>query len=285
MLPAADGCPTTALHAPFLSHSNPANTCFANSLLQCLLATPPLAAFLVSRRHSSACKASGWCMVCELEKLSLQVYSHAGGGGAISPKPLLQHIKKIGRQFTFGRQEDAHELFVYLLDALERSELEQAGGWQRFDAPSRTTCVVGHCFNTWLRGQVECLASSHVSKAYEPHVGLALDVTHRTPSLEAALAAFTAPERLEGANCYQCDACGRKVAAERRTLLEAAPNFLQITLKRYGVGCCWGIKLLGLLVGAWGWLVGWLAGLPFDGCLPGHGLHGCVPCCWGIGQG
>ena len=38
---------------------------------------------------------------------------------------------------------------------------------------------------------------------------------------------------LAGDNAYSCDACARKVRAERRLCLEVAPNVLQICLKRF----------------------------------------------------
>eukprot|EP00887_Chlorella_sp_A99_P007803 scaffold20.g7803.t1 len=214
--------------------SNPANTCFANSLLQCLLATPAVAAYLVSRRHSGACAARGWCVACELERLAVAVFA-AAPGACVSPKPLWQQIRRIGRQFTFGRQEDAEELYVQLLDALERAELQAAGGAGRFAGAARGTTAVGHTFGSWLRGQTHCLRGGHTSSAYEPHVGLELHVSPRCATLEAALRQFTAAERLEGDNAFACDACGATVPAERRVLLEVAPNVLQVTFKRYQV--------------------------------------------------
>lgn len=62
-----------------------------------------------------------------------------------------------------------------------------------------------HLFGGYLRNQVECLACGHVSKSYESCCGLELEVPYRASSLEAALAHFTACERLDGANKYQCD--------------------------------------------------------------------------------
>jgi hypothetical protein len=31
----------------------------------------------------------------------------------------LRNVKRLGKQFSFGRQEDSHELYLSLLDAIE----------------------------------------------------------------------------------------------------------------------------------------------------------------------
>ncbi|KAL9823837.1 ubiquitin carboxyl-terminal hydrolase 42-like [Geothlypis trichas] len=46
---------------------NVGNTCFLNSVLQCLTYTPPLANYLLSREHSRACHQQGFCMMCIME--------------------------------------------------------------------------------------------------------------------------------------------------------------------------------------------------------------------------
>ena len=44
---------------------------------------------------------------------------------------------------------------------------------------------------------------------------------------------YTHTEVLAGDNAYSCEACARKVRAERRLCFEVAPNVLQICLKRF----------------------------------------------------
>jgi hypothetical protein len=49
---------------------NAGNSCYANSVLQCLLATRPLRNYLLSGRHAQECprpQQSDWCLVCELQ--------------------------------------------------------------------------------------------------------------------------------------------------------------------------------------------------------------------------
>ena len=52
-------------------------------------------------------------------------------------------------------------------------------------------------------------------------------------ALCATLRRYTHTEVLAGDNAYSCEACARKVRAERRLCFEVAPNVLQICLKRF----------------------------------------------------
>ncbi len=56
----------------------------------------------------------------------------------------------------------------------------------------------------------------------------------RAPNQDCfALRRYTAVETLAGDNAYCCEACARKVRAQRRLAFEVAPNALQLCLKRF----------------------------------------------------
>ncbi|GAB4819385.1 hypothetical protein N2152v2_006431 [Parachlorella kessleri] len=223
---------------------NIGNTCFANSLLQALLATQPLSAYLLSGQHGRGCSRGGasrggtFCVLCDMEALAQQAHSAGSSScsAAVDTRQLLKNIRRIGKQFRFGHQEDSHELFVQLLDCMEAVLLEEAGGKAKFDLRSRETTLVHHVFGGYLRNQVACLSCGHVSKSYESSLSLVLELPHRAPSLEAALQHFTKRERLDGDNKYRCDRCKAYVPADKSTQFEVGPNVLQICLKRFGIG-------------------------------------------------
>lgn len=48
---------------------NLGNTCFLNSVLQCLTYTQPLAAYLQSGKHKNSCKHSAALLLCVLYRL------------------------------------------------------------------------------------------------------------------------------------------------------------------------------------------------------------------------
>ena len=58
--------------------------------------------------------------------------------GAIAPKAIVRLISMLGGSSSYkgykfrpGRQEDAHEFLVHLLDAMNDGELKAAGEWYR----------------------------------------------------------------------------------------------------------------------------------------------------------
>jgi hypothetical protein len=38
----------------------------------------------------------------------------------------LRHVKRLGKQFTYGRQEDSHELYLRMLEAVEAVQVGRA---------------------------------------------------------------------------------------------------------------------------------------------------------------
>lgn len=74
--------------------------------------------------------------------------------------------------------------------------------------PVQETTLVHHVFGCYMRSEVACLACGHVSKSYDPQLGLVLELhggAYRAGSVEEALRHHTARERLDGANKYKCD--------------------------------------------------------------------------------
>lgn len=111
---------------------NLGNTCFLNSILQCLSYTPVLANWLLTSNHTRKCKAHGFCMLCFLEKHVKNVLVKQTRKRCIAPKYLVQRITNLSRQFRRGRQADAHELFCKIMESCEASCIKGAGQLRLF---------------------------------------------------------------------------------------------------------------------------------------------------------
>ncbi|GBF87466.1 hypothetical protein Rsub_00177 [Raphidocelis subcapitata] len=128
-------------------------------LLNCLLATRPLRSFLDASVHSARCRKPGgaWCLLCELQDLCARCGDGGGGGGdALSVRPLLRNIRLVAKGMAYGRQEDTHELFYSVVNAIESIQLLEAGGKDAYDARSRETTLISHVYGGYVAPN--CLA-------------------------------------------------------------------------------------------------------------------------------
>ncbi|KAH7422022.1 hypothetical protein KP509_13G086800 [Ceratopteris richardii] len=211
--------------------ANLGNTCFLNSVLQCLTYTPPLAAYLMDGLHSVSCKVKGFCAMCSLETHVKEVLS--SNRRVISPSCFVKNLRSISRSFQMWRQEDAHEYMRYLIEALQKcSSTECPGG----------RSLIESVFGGRLRSQVKCTRCSHCSNKYDPFLDLSLEVA-RADSFQKALAHFTAIEVLDGDNKYHCCKCDMKVRALKQFTIDKAPPILTVQLKRFSSVGSYGGKI------------------------------------------
>lgn len=218
--------------------TNLGNTCFLNSVLQCLIYTAPLAEFLLAREHSRRCSVpkEEFCGLCALEQLIQRVF--ATREPAIRPLEVVGRLKAIGKQFRPGRQEDAHEFLRLLVESLQKAALppppSPASQLPPLDHRSRETSLIHRIFGGYLQSTVTCASCRHVSRTFEAFLDLSLDVK-QADSLQAALRLFTAPETLSKSNRYRCESCRRLTEAQKKFSVYSAPQILTVQLKRFFV--------------------------------------------------
>ncbi|KAF7094133.1 hypothetical protein CFC21_096470 [Triticum aestivum] len=208
---------------------NLGNTCYLNSVLQCLTYTEPFAAYLQSGRHKSSCRTAGFCALCALQnhvKTALR-----STGKIVTPSQIVKNLRCISRSFRNSRQEDAHELMVNLLESMHKCCLPS--GVLSESASAYEKSLVHRIFGGRLRSQVKCTRCSHCSNTFDPFLDLSLDIGKAT-TLVRALQNFTEDELLDGGQKqYQCERCRQKVVAKKRFTIDQAPNVLTVHLKRF----------------------------------------------------
>ncbi|XP_059691242.1 ubiquitin carboxyl-terminal hydrolase 42-like [Gavia stellata] len=206
---------------------NLGNTCFLNSILQCLTYTPPLANYLLSHEHSQSCAEQGFCMMCTMEAHIEEVLSCSGS--AIEPTAVVKELPRIGEHFQLGTQEDAHEFFCYAVDAMQRACLSRSSDWDTF---SQTSTLIHHVFGGFLRSRVTCLSCKAISDTYEAFLNIPLDIKAAS-SVTEALEDFVRPEQLDAENGYKCSKCEQLATASKRLTIHHSSNILTVCLKRF----------------------------------------------------
>lgn len=224
---------------------NVGNTCFLNSVLQCLTYCPPLYNFLIKLNggHSSSCKINQFCMLCEMEKHVKRIKNSSGS--AIKPISIVQRLKYINKSFQFGRQEDAHEFLRYILDHMWKAcllNLDINCKSNKLDPRIKETTVINHIFGGYHQSQVLCLSCNSRSNTFDFFMDFILDISN-AKSLEDALRKFTQPETLEHENAYKCSKCRKKVMARKKFTVYKAPNVATFQLKRFDSDRIFGGKI------------------------------------------
>ncbi|XP_065850955.1 ubiquitin carboxyl-terminal hydrolase 23 [Euphorbia lathyris] len=208
---------------------NLGNTCFLNSVLQCLTYTEPLAAYLQSGKHQNTCHIAGFCALCAIQKHVSRALQLTGR--SFVPKDLVSNLRCISRNFRNARQEDAHEYMVNLLESMHKCCLPS--GVPSESPAAYEKSLVHKIFGGRLRSQVECQQCFYRSNKFDPFLDLSLEI-YKADTLPLALRNFTAAELLDGGEKqYQCQQCKQKVKAMKRLTVHKCPYVLTIHLKRF----------------------------------------------------
>lgn len=249
---------------------NLGNTCFLNATLQCLAHVPPLCQTLIAVSESKKKKLNGnsnnkgQTITFSLSALFRQAHgigNPASMGGAIAPRSIVNALPAIGScgsrngyKFRPGRQEDAHEFLVHLLDAMNDGELRAAGinqhtsGWRDRVPVSRLdeTTFVHRVFGGYFRSQVRCQKCNYCSNTYDPFLDLSLEVSKKSSnSVLEALAQFTRKETLDAENQWKCSGCKKYVCATKQLTVFRPPLALCIQLKRFAFNNSFGFGMNG----------------------------------------
>jgi ubiquitin carboxyl-terminal hydrolase 36/42 len=218
--------------------NNVANTCFLNSVLQCLCYTMPFRNYLLYSTHSQNCKRTNekkFCPVCVLQEICENMF--LGNYQYFTPKELLGKLKEIG-EFQFGQQEDAQHFCIELLTKFHSVLFEESKKTLLADTPNLSknelqkieeTTLIYQIFGGVLESDIQCLSCNFIMHKFESFLELSLQLTDAL-SLEETLYNYTTIEKISD---YCCEKCGKKGDVNKQLKIHKAPNILILDLKKF----------------------------------------------------
>ena len=135
-----------------------------------------------------------------------------------------------GKPLSINEQKDIDEFLNLFFDRLENNLKDTK-------EPTLIPDNFGGCF----ANEIICIDCPHASENTENFLSLNLQIQNKK-KLTESLNAFIESESLEGNNAYNCETCGRKIKAKRRTTFKILPNTLIIVLKRFEYDYDKGVK-------------------------------------------
>lgn len=202
--------------------TNGGATCYMNATFQQLFAQPIVRRLILEADiPSSGDEVENPSVFAQVRTMFSRL---AGGVEAwYEPRGFWRAFKDYeGNPINIREHQDAYEFFTRLQDAVDET-LASAG------RPKAIHSALGGTFVQVITvvGSRE-LSSQREEEFYQ----ISLDVRGKNDLLDS-LDAYVAPELLDGPNRWYCEDLGRKVDAEKRTLIKRLPHTLMIHLKRF----------------------------------------------------
>lgn len=233
---------------------NIGNTCFMNSILQCVLLSPGLTEWMITKFQASQKHRSTPLSNSFFDLLS--TVRRANGAGSVTPSDLKTQVSRTVSQFSGFGQQDAQEFLRFLLDRMH-DELnrvtvkpkyqemkfekhpvgEQSEKWAQYYR-QRDDSIMTDLFEGQLMSRVGCLSCNHQTYAFDNFLDLSIDFPRKatrftgTISLEDCMQKFIDVEKIIDAG-YKCEGCKKPVNVEKDITLYRFPKLLVIHLKRF----------------------------------------------------
>jgi len=260
---------------------NLGNTCFMNSVLQCLSNTRALLEFSLNDKYSSDINKSTSSMKGQLISAFarlLQDLWKSSSDGCVSPSSFKSAVAKFAPRFTGYAQQDAQEFLRYLLQGLAEDvnrvtskpkpvivnddeedklpDLEKAANsWKRYLRYEDSR--IGEIFVGQLKSTLKCTTCGWTSTTFDPFWDLSLPLPKAFASrgsdggnsIHSCLALFTKEEILDGDERPKCGQCKQRRKCTKSFTIQRFPRVLVLHLKRFsgGTGSFRGAKLSTLI--------------------------------------
>ncbi|KAM9847247.1 ubiquitin carboxyl-terminal hydrolase 2-like isoform 2-T2 [Aulostomus maculatus] len=235
---------------------NLGNTCFMNSILQCLSNTAELRDYCLASVHhndlNNNCRTET-ALTDEFVKLTQGLWTSVNND-IISPSDLRNQIQKYAPKFAGCNQQDAQEFLRFLLDGLHnevnRAMLHPTASNQDFDHLlddekgrrmwslylERENSRVVDLFVGQLRSSLTCTVCGFRSTMFDPFWDLSIPIAQKSAgevTLKDCLRVLTKEDVLDGVERPTCNRCKARRKCTKRFSIQKFPQVLVLHLKRF----------------------------------------------------
>lgn len=231
---------------------NIGNTCFMNSVIQCLSHTRELTNYLRKEPTSERGTSKDHKILAEYTKLIKDMWS--GNTKSVNPSELKYAFSSKHRMYSGSAQQDAQEFLRFFIDSLHSGlnacvkrepmpkEIEdddlpnRVKSSMMWDWYSRVeNSVIKDLFVGMLRSTLRCSACNNASVTFDPFWDLSLPLpsTNSRGKLLDCMDEFVREEVMDGLDQVYCSKCKARRKCTKSMAIERFPKYLVIHLKRF----------------------------------------------------
>lgn len=217
---------------------NIGNTCYLNSILQCLFATLKLSDYFLSYNFNEDVNKKYSKIVNNYYKLLESVFEY---NQLIKPKSIIESIGTFDKRYITLEQQDSHEFLINFLELLHKGirydiDIEIKGGINNIKSKyienwsknhKNNYSIIIELFYGYIFNNIKCNNCKYSDKIFEPFNTLSISIT--SDSLEGCLDNYFEEYNIDEWNCEKCENKG----CNKKSKLWSLPNYLIINLKRF----------------------------------------------------
>lgn len=237
---------------------NIGNTCYMNTIVQCLSSIPDLSTYCLQmdylmHKDVNCNSYHSGKLFQEFAETLKKLWNSESTTSHYTPFNLKRQIgNMLSHEFRGYRQHDAAEFLLGLLAELSEDvnrvkDPPRLGAmpenlnpadlanlmWRRQQQLCQS--IIFEIFNGLTRSTLRCSTCDYVSVTFELFYDLSVPIPTGSsrPSLADALELYTKPETLSGENKFRCEKCKTLRAGTKKMEIERCPKVLIIQLKRF----------------------------------------------------